>query len=432
MFMLPLSSRPGVRFLLSTLIATVAVTDVRSADAEEAKSPRLVIAASTVTQTLDVPVPESVPIDSDRLYRLVEVDHPDVVIPVGFVPAAGPDGTVREGCTRLVAQISPRADASGPARTFELVFRSDDSGGPTDAFAIRDVSELSLGVYQGDAPVMVYNHGTIVRDDIPASENRRARGCYVHPVWGLGGEVLTDDFPRDHYHHHGIFWAWPHVSIDGKHHDLWLHKTIEPRFVRWLGRDAGSLAATLAVENGWFVGDAKVMIERVWLTAHRATDTSRVLDIRLVWIPVDRPVTLQGAGGKSYGGLTVRFKPGADRKETVITVADGPTTGDLPNTKLTWADFTSRFDNAAGPIDRRSGAAVFVSPDHPDLPPSWLTRHYGPLCVGYPGVKAKTFAVGEPIELNYRVWIHKSAATTEELKAAYQAYEAVAGAVWQP
>jgi hypothetical protein len=164
------------------------------------------------------------------------------------------------------------------------------------------------------------------------------------------------------------------------------------------------------------------MIERVWIRGYKPTGGSRSLDMEFTWIPVDKPITLWGAGGKSYGGLTVRFAP-PSRKDpaTVITVPTGRTTGDLPDTPLAWADFTSRFGDHATP----SGPAVFLHPNHPDYPPTWLTRHYGPLCVGWPGVQPKAFPPGEPIRLNYRIWIHKTAVETAEIQQAYDAYGAV-------
>ena len=54
----------------------------------------------------------------------------------------------------------------------------------------------------------------------------------------------------------------------------------------------------LGVENGWFVGDRKVMIERVWMQVAKATPTERALDLDFTWIPVDQPITLRGAGGQ--------------------------------------------------------------------------------------------------------------------------------------
>jgi hypothetical protein len=288
-----------------------------------------------------------------------------------------------------------------------------------EGFRVKEIDDKSLQLFDGDQPVLVYNHGLITDEKVPQSDPRRSRACYIHPLWGLNGEILTDDFPKDHYHHHGIFWTWPHVGIDGKEYDLWAGDDIHDKFVRWLGRDTGPAAAELAVENGWFVGEKKVMIERVWLRVFRPAGGARAIDLDFAWIPVDRPITLRGAEGKSYGGLTVRFAVRSE-KDAAITVPSGRTTADLPDTKLEWADLSARFGDAKEP----SGAAIFVPPAHPDFPPTWLTRHYGALCVGWPGVDGKTFAPGKPIRLSYRVWIHQRAVGVEELKQAYAAYVA--------
>ena len=155
--------------------------------------------------------------------------------------------------------------------------------------------------------------------------------------------MLTDDFPKDHYHHHGVFWAWPHVEI-GKcgteKLDLWEYKDIAQQFVRWLDRRIPARwPRCLGVENGWFVGDRKVMIERVWIEVAKATPTERALDLDFTFIPVDQPITLRGAEGKSYGGLNVRFTV-ANEKDSTITVPAGASPKDLPETPLPWADLT--------------------------------------------------------------------------------------------
>ena len=108
------------------------------------------------------------------------------------------------------------------------------------SFRFKEIDENSLGLWDGDKPVLVYNHGLITNENVPKEDNRRSRACYIHPVYGLDGEVITEDFPKDHYHHHGIFWSWPHVGIDGKEYDLWVYNNIEQRFVRWLGREGGT------------------------------------------------------------------------------------------------------------------------------------------------------------------------------------------------
>ena len=387
--------------------------------------PVLEVAASPITLQLTVAVRQSGDSDLAESLGLIELDVTGAAhssaLPVQMVPAAAADGTKLAGSQQLLAVIPPN-DAVDGTRRFRLLPSESESPGD---FRFEAVSDASLGLWQGDHPVFVYNHGDITSQGVPENDSRRRRGCYVHPVWGLGGEVITDDFPEDHYHHHGIFWAWPHVRIGETEYDLWMYRDIQQRFVRWICRETGPVAAVLAVENGWFVGDRKVMIERVWMRTFVVSQGRRVIDITLTLVPVDRAITLQGAAGKSYGGLTVRFAP-RDDKQTVITVPAGRASEDLPDTPLPWADFTSQFVGANAP----SGATVMIDPTHPDFPPTWLTRHYGALCVGYPGVQAKTFPPGKAFVLNYRVSIHDATAELVDLVQVYDAYTAALKAHW--
>ena len=88
-------------------------------------------------------------------------------------------------------------------------------------------------------------------------------------------------------------------------------------------------------------------------------------------------------------------------------------------TKLPWADFSGDF---SGDSNRMSGAAVFVSSDHPDYPPTWMTRHYGVLAVGWPGVKAETIPAGKSVSCRYRIWIHRGTPEVPEIQSAYDEY----------
>ncbi len=388
--------------------------------------PSLTLVAPSNKSDLSVaaPLPGGTAIALDKAWQLVEIDHPEPAIPAQISTMISGDSAASSASAQLLAIIPPQAAAS-ESRRFRLE-TAETAKQNAELFAWRDIDNTSLGLWEREQPVLVYNHGEVVNENIPASDHRRARGCYIHPVWGLNGEILTDDFPRDHYHHHGIFWAWPHVGIDGQEHDLWMYDTIKQRFVRWLHRDTGPVASSLGVENGWFVDDRQVMIERVSLRIFKASDDARVIDISLTWIPMAQAITLQGAEDKSYGGLTIRFAPGS-RQETVITVPDGRTEQDLPDTPLAWADLTTRFGGA----ESASGAALLVHPGHPDFPPTWLTRHYGPLCVGWPGIEPRTFPPGQPIRLDYRIWIHKSAVDVSRLSEAYEGYSAAAKVVWE-
>ncbi len=403
------------------IMALAAATADRSAGAP----PNATLSVAKSPATLHIAVPTKLGAGTNSAgFQLVESRDATKPLPAQLAPGIGDDGLPSAESRRVLAVVQPGQSGSS-ARRFTLRPSRQDGKSP---FSFRNTSPTTLRLMENQLPVLAYNFGTIVGEHVPADDARRARSCYVHPIWGMSGEILTADFPKDHYHHHGLFWTWPHVLIEGKEYDLWADRGgIRQKFIRWLHRETGPVAAILAFENGWFIGERQVMTERVWLTVYRSDEQSRTFDISLTWIPIDNPIALRGAPNKSYGGLTLRFAP-QSRQATTITVPSGPTTADLPDTPLPWADFTSTFDKPG----LTSGAALFVHPQHPSFPPTWLTRHYGPLCVGWPGVKAQTFPAGKPFQLDYRIWIHKAAATTEELGRVYDAYTASTKAASAP
>ena len=318
-------------------------------------------------------------------------------------------------------------------------------------FAFQKPDDHTVVLTDHGKPVWQYNAAFLANKKVPESDPRHMAGCFVHPLYGLLGEELTDDAPKDHYHHHGVFWTWPHVAVtepDGtvRPFDIWTGNTeMKQLFVKFGELKVEKDKAAFSVENGWFIAektnafrfdekgrplDEKVMSESVTIVTHRVKNVnpaSRAVDFQFVWTVGEKPITLRGAEEKSYGGLTVRFRPtGKQGVESLITVPDGVAEKDLPETPLPWADYTSQFllDKDGKPVGLLTGAAVFVPKKHPDYPPTWLTRYYGPLCVGWPGVKDRTFRPGEKIELSYRIWIHDRRVSVAEITKAYEEYDA--------
>ena len=82
---------------------------------------------------------------------------------------------------------------------------------------------------EGDTKVLFYQ---AERKALP--DGQAARSNYFHPLYDLDGNVLTEDFPKDHIHHRGIFWAWHQVRINGTTvQDQWVN-----RESFWTVRDA--------------------------------------------------------------------------------------------------------------------------------------------------------------------------------------------------
>jgi Methane oxygenase PmoA len=295
------------------------------------------------------------------------------------------------------------------ALTQPIVCRSAES---ESEFRFEDVTGGAVKLWQGKQPVLVYHSDQVKQTGAAAVGNRSS---YVHPIYGLDGEVITDDFPKDHYHHHGLFWGWPHVTIDGKDYDFWKMRGTDIRFKRWMSKASDNSVAILGVENEWLVGDKPVVREEATLRVHPATADGRLINIRLKWTALEQPITLGGAEGKSYGGLSLRFAP---REDTVVTIPSGPTSKDLLITRLPWADLSAKFAGAKA----TSGAALFVDPHHPDFPPEWMTRAYGLLAVGWPGVKPQTIESANSMTCRYGLWIHRGRVDAAKIQNVYDAF----------
>lgn len=286
------------------------------------------------------------------------------------------------------------------------------SGDTTSAFSFRR-SEGRLTVLEGGEPVFGYNFGVQLPEDVP--EDYRRTG-YVHPVWGPGGTLLTDDFPDDHYHHRGVSWMWPRVRVGGEQYDLWHLQGIRQHFERWLVRRTGPAAATVGADLAWRTETGTVVDEKVWMRAYSARQAARAIDVRLTLEATDRPVTLLGQSNqdKGYGGFSFRFAP---RDSTVIVSPEGRE-ADSDHRRLRWADQSGLF---AG-VDGRRGAAVFQHPSNPGFPAQWTLRHYGFLGVAWPGNDGYELVPGEPVTLRYRLWLHEGGAGSGRVEAAYREF----------
>lgn len=47
------------------------------------------------------------------------------------------------------------------------------------------------------------------------------RGGYCHPILTPSGKLISDDFPPNHIHHHGLWWAWTKTDFEGRQPDFW-------------------------------------------------------------------------------------------------------------------------------------------------------------------------------------------------------------------
>jgi hypothetical protein len=277
---------------------------------------------------------------------------------------------------------------------------------------VEDVEKGTLTVMDGQTEVLTYRFGDQLKEGV---DPKQTRSCYIHPLYSLDGKVLTEDFPQDHFHHHGLFWTWPVVKTRGEETQTWHPANLRQYFVRWLKREVDDNTATLRVENAWRLDGKEVVAkEIVTLHVHPDVDGGRAIDLELKIEAVKGPLTLQGTPdqNKGYGGFSLRGAPMF--KGAAMTTDQGPLEKDSTNVTFRWADISTL----------ELGMAIFVSPDHPGFPTTWLIRnsYAGFLNASWPGLKPAAIHPGKPVTLCYRLYIHHGNVSAGHVRRAYERY----------
>ena len=167
-------------------------------------------------------------------------------------------------------------------------------------------SDDSITVKQGDKVVITY-----VKVSPPAPDGIDAiyerSGC-LHPVLSPRGRTVTEMFPPDHAHQHGIFTAWVNTTYDGQSVDFWnlaggtgrvLHERVVSTF-----QDKDSAGFEVDLLHRAEKTAVDVLRER-WRVTVRPTDgTYRQFDLETTQTSLtDKPLIVNKY---HYGGVALR------------------------------------------------------------------------------------------------------------------------------
>lgn len=254
--------------------------------------------------------------------------------------------------------------------------------------------------------VLVYNHQTIQPGavfDRVSEANRiyaRARSDYIHPLLGLDGETLTADWPVDHPHHRGVYWAWPEVDFGKERGDL---HALQKVFARPIGKPkltSGSEYAQVEAGSHWLWEDREPIVrEGVLIRAGKTLGNQRAIDLVFQFTALKEGVSLARRGTDKYGGLNIRMATPKDQK--IVTMTDAP--GSQP--RRCWSDLSGLFAGAEG----LSGLTVFQHPGNPDYPGDWVQFPELSWCQPTFPASGTRFALvpGRPLVLRFRLVVHR-------------------------
>ncbi len=78
--------------------------------------------------------------------------------------------------------------------------------------------EGNVHFFRNGRAVMTYQHARVLKEGAAPAY---ARSGFLYPLFTPSGVELSDSFPKDHPHHHGIWTAWSAVESNGLEPDFW-------------------------------------------------------------------------------------------------------------------------------------------------------------------------------------------------------------------
>ena len=254
------------------------------------------------------------------------------------------------------------------------------------------------------------------------------RANYIHPLHDLDGVVLTEDFPADHLHQRGVFWAWHQVYVKGKRvSDQWTTENSIWEVTAAEAVRAGAESAAMKVQLHWKSpnwldadGERKPFVKETSIVrVHRAEGDVRKIDFDIRLSALEDGVSIGGSeDDKGYGGFSARVRMPSDIR---FTNTAGAVTPEKTAVEAgSWVDFSASYGSPRG----KSGVAILTHPSTADFPQPWILRSKGSMQNPvYPGNQAAPLPRGEPLILRYRLVIHRGDASRinlDELQAAYE------------
>jgi hypothetical protein len=260
-----------------------------------------------------------------------------------------------------------------------------------------------------------------------AKDGQYERSNYIHPLYGIDGEVLTEDFPADHLHQRGIYWAWHQIYVgDRRVGDSWVMEGFSWDITEVRVRERGERSVALEAQSNWisprWTDDAGNPVPFVEETAvirvHEARDQMRFIDVAISLRALEDNVRIGGSEDeKGYGGFSVRMRLPEGMQ---FTSRQGPVT------PRTTALESGPWMDISGPLKQdgeTSGIAILSHPANPDHPQPWILRETASMQNPvYPGREPVRLPTEAPLILRYRLVVHDGGVDQVDLNQLQEMY----------
>lgn len=270
-------------------------------------------------------------------------------------------------------------------------------------------TDQKIVVLENNRPVLVY-------EKMPRSlTGQYVCTNYIHPLFDLNGDILTEEFPPDHPYHRGVFWAWHQLYAGNiRLGDGWVNDSISQEVTEVTvekGIENVCIKPVVLWHSTVLAEGKPFMEEKTTITVHRLAHHIRKIDFEIKLNALVPDLQIGGsADEKGYGGFCTRIRL---PDSLVFTSENKPVTPTELQVKAgPWMDFSGRF----GTDNKISGLAILCYPGLEPQPEPWILRQKGSMQNAvYPGTERIDVPLNKPLVLRYRIIIHDGAAGSLKL-----------------
>jgi len=249
---------------------------------------------------------------------------------------------------------------------------------------------------------------------------------YLHPLFSLSGDTLTEESPRtDHPYHRGIYWAWHQHIIDNRSiGEGWTMEGISYDVTSFRKKVTASYARiepTVLWRSSQYFEGKPYIEEKTKIIVYPSEPDIRKIDFEISLRALVPGVRIGGADDeKGYGGFCqrVRLPDGL-----IFTSSNGPVTPQNTQVKAgPWMDFSGAY----GRNGEVSGVTILCHPSTPNYPAPWILRQKLSMQnIVFPGREPALIPMDKPVVLRYRLIIHNGNADNVDLPGLQSQYEKI-------
>lgn len=287
-------------------------------------------------------------------------------------------------------------------------------------FAFSAYSQINMVVEKNGFLFMDGSDSILFFQKIPKDLNGKYSRCnYIHPLYGPENTRLTEDFPADHLHQRGVFWAWHQIFIDGQQvSDGWELSNFKQKIADFeyrLRNGVGQIISNVDWSSPlWKDGKEAYMKEETHIDIFPLENNYRRIDFEIKLKALTDRLSIGGSDDeKGYGGFSVRLNLPED------VVFSGEQGAIEPQNTAVIAGNTMNISGSFLKNGKQGGVVIYSNPQNPSPATSWILRKSASMQnVAFPGRTRIPIPFDKPLVLKYSLIVYQGDLNDKQIKRA--------------